>query len=131
MFYLASNCDNGAEELLVGIWFNSDYDASDVTPVKLVLTSDGKTEEYLHVSDTEPYAVGTYSITNSWVDDNGNTWYVWTQSSHAIGTDITWEGYILTKIDNVGTTAEMVWDEDDYPVEINPSNPSYAIYYRQ
>ncbi len=120
------------DEELYGTWLNSEYYVSGDTPwppVKIIYKPNGTFDYYEDVGD-QIHWWGTYTITDSWNDAEGNIWFKLTWKVPAISEVI---NYQLCKISNSGNVMERTNFNLDYPPEINPNSYRYGywIYYRQ
>jgi hypothetical protein len=128
-------------EDLYGTWVNEDYvlepGSIGAPRSKLIINHDGTIESYeTHKRDKttevkrEPW---TYTVTDSWVDSNKNSWYK--LFFKRMGFETSYEGtqYCLLKLSNSNRTLEIARYSVDYPAEIDPNSIrySYRIYYRQ
>lgn len=124
-------------EPLYGRWVNDQLDYSkwinhqgDIFKGKLIIDSDGTIHNYQTPDCPEGYDhVGQnarFKVTESYMDREGNYLYevytVWCPG---------FVGYNLWRLDSSGTMLEGMYDYSDYPIEIQPGDFRYFIFYRQ
>ena len=113
------------KEEVVGTWINPDYENRYGHHAKVVIKPDGMYEGYPNAQDTE-FKFGLLTITDRWIDSEGNIFYK-ALADNLLGTI----KYELWKLSKSGTVFEYVWDNLEYPTDINPDGPGYRIIYRQ
>jgi hypothetical protein len=121
--------DEDLTKAYTGTWINKEYDASSFIVAKIIYFPDGTWKRYKGVEDKYPFDKGENTITEKWIDSNGDIWFECTWESNIFG-----GGHQLTKISNSGNTLEELsilygrrvekWDPNDL-------NYNYKIYYRQ
>ena len=114
-------------EEIYGTWVNPNYGWIRF-PQKIIIKPGGIYEYCLSKSDLAG-SICTYTLTDKWIDSEGNVWYRWIWQWKGVGET----RYELHKISNSGLTWEWEYINsfDDYPTEIDPKHPEYHIYYRQ
>jgi len=113
------------DEELFGTWINTEYDEIGKDS-KIVMKPDGKAE-YYNASTYRDFDKGEFVITNKWVDSKGNIWYALREEIPLYMIRY----YSLFKISDSGKTLQCIFNNRDYPTEIDPEDTRYAIYYRQ
>lgn len=128
------------DEEIYGTWVNTSYsdtmqEGDDQAHTlanyaqKIITTNEGTYEIYNGVNDIVPISKIQYTITEKWTDSDSNIWY---KIASKYKTEYTERARLgLNKIDNTGSTWEIVIAKDDYPTQIDPNHPEYRIYYRQ
>ena len=113
-------------EEIYGTWVNPNY-TKVWFPQKIIIKPDGVYEYYISRLDLVPTYQNTYTLTDKWIDSEGNVCYrmIWK-----------WKGtaqprFELDKFSNLEQTWEFINSFDDYPTEIDSNHPDYHIYYRQ
>jgi len=80
---IAGSCATGKKMVTVddatkqfaGVYVNTKYSGSNPNePQKLVITSDGRLENWQVVNDERTLLTAEYSVTESWLDSKGNTY---------------------------------------------------------
>ena len=111
-------------EPLYGTWTNPDYNT--VTKIaKLIFKPDGTFIEYNHTDITMYLGPYKYTIAESWMDSDGNKYY---KVDIALGIR-SW--YELWRINETDTVLEFVRSNIECPTEIDLTDATYVIYYRQ
>ena len=128
---IAGSCATGKKaikapiESVYGIWENPDYNAS-TTIAKRILRPD---RTFVQCEDTRvPMHLcleGAFTIIESWIDSAGNKYY---KVDLDRGID-NW--YELWRINETDTVFEYIYSYIDYPIEMDPENAAYIIWYRQ
>ena len=126
-----------ANEELYGTWTNESYSGviseGNYTPQKTVTTS-GMYSDYRMLTDHGPGFMGKEEVASKWKDSEGNIWYR-INISGSTG-DNTFKLQSLQKLSKAATVREFVTMEvgafspTSYPTKVDPSDPSYRIYYR-
>jgi hypothetical protein len=122
-----------ASDPLFGTWINEEWDVSSrFKPAKVVFEPDGHEWNYRHIGDTDPMFEGWNTVTRSWVDRSGVRWY----RVRAVGWSLPgqhgkFDGYHLIRISPDGNTMESCFAQYDYPPDVQPLGPCYAVQYRQ
>ena len=123
------------DEEIYGAWHNPDYDETDKSAM-FVFETDGILQTYKTASMTKKWWSGKYTITDKWIDDEGNIWYKFLVTDiklEPISHSETEKYYYLGKISDSGRVFEFSSSGYDYPPEINPDNLKYpsVVHYRQ
>ena len=120
-------------EELYGTWINPDYDET-FNDGKIIHEPDGVLRAYDSATSKKDAWNAKYTITDRWVDVEGNIWYKWllTEAKRGAISD-TDEYCCLSKISDSGRVQERSISSYDYPTEIKPDSfkYDYRIYYRQ
>ena len=115
------------DEELYGVWDNMAYDETDKAAV-FNFETDGVLQTYKSVNRTKKWWNGKFTITDKWIDDEGNIWYKILITEIKLDTisHIDTEKYFyLGKISDSGRVFEFSYSGYDYPPEINPDNLKY------
>jgi hypothetical protein len=129
-------------EEMYGTWVNSLYSGSKYRYItnkqaKIIINSDGIIAKYHSEIDltggidpplkksTVPNETYSFSIEDSWIDREGNSWFK--VSCFSNRNEIHYE---LWKLSNSGKTYELVVKDKDYPKEIDPNDSTYHVFYR-
>jgi hypothetical protein len=139
---VAGSCATGKKAITIedpikninGVYVNTDYGERAYQPQKIVITFDGRFEDWELATQETASGNGEYTIAKSWVDSKGNMYGTVVVKYH--GSSTVEE---LWKLDKTGNTLEMNFrygSGDDYPTKIDPdvehNGPLfYCIYYRQ
>ena len=110
-------------ESVYGTWVNPDYNKS-LRNAKRIIRPDGSITEY-DTTETEKLSQKyLYSISESWMDSDGNKYYK---------VDLTFPEtlYELWKLNDTNTVFESIGSQIDYPTELDPEKWEYRIHYRQ
>lgn len=124
-------------DVIYGTWVNEEMGYE-----KIIITTDSTRELYHYLNQKLPTAIDTFTIDDSWVDENGNKFF----KVHLIpkGKPEVYV-YAIWKINKSGDVLELNryidWesrkgdpkDPKKYPAEVNPDDLGslYYIYYRQ
>jgi hypothetical protein len=137
---IAGSCATGKkayvakeDEELFGTWINTDYDEVQIA-AKIIFDPNGVVRAYPTVSITKEWMIGKFTISDKWIDAEGNIWYKWLRTeAKGMSMSDTSEHYYLGKISDSGRVLELNYSGYDYPTEVNPDSLKYAysIYYRQ
>ena len=113
-----------------GEWYTVDYNnAHPSPPAKVICGLDGTISEYPNLSSKEPQDRGTFSIIDSWVDEQGNLYlkvnckYEKPESVH--------NTFDLWKLDRDGTIWELNRNLTEFPSRIDRTDPSYMLFNRR
>ena len=121
------------DEELFGTWINPDYGQAQKA-VKYIYKSDGVVRAYNAATSTEEFWSAKCTITDKWIDAEGNIWYKWLMTEAKGGAiSDTAEYYFLGKISSSGRVLEQSFSSYEYPTDVNPDSLKYDyfIYYRQ
>ena len=77
---------------------------------------------------TKPSFTFSYTLSDSWYDNEGNFWIKYTFYSFE---EDGYSGYIIFKFSDSGKVRESVWSGAKYPDEMSQIGGNYAIHYRQ
>jgi len=132
------------EKELYGLWINPEYDTSAGKGIKPYLFP-GKwlwfefnkkvgVIPYDKTTDADDdwgaYIPHWYDVNSEWVDDSGaiyfNLTWIWIVSQQE-----GYEYYIFLKLSPDKLQLEFVLSEEEFPSEIDTSDDSYHIYYRE
>jgi len=119
-------------EEICGMWINPDYDET-WKDGKFIYEQDGVFRAY-DVAPSEREAwIAKYTITDRWVDAEGNIWYKWLMTEGRRGSLTLYDYFFLSKISDSGRVQELSLSGHDYPTEIRQDSLKYEyrIYYRQ
>ena len=109
----------GEDEELYGIWYNEENDEV------ITYRPDGHFEDFFFRKSNFPRWYGTFTITEKWVDREGNVWYR-TIVENQIGVT----RYVLNKIGDSGAILENIFFSNNYPDELDPNLISYRTFVR-
>lgn len=113
-----------------GEWFTIDYsEALPSPPAKVICSIDGTLSEYSNLSSNEPQDRGTFSIIESWVDEQGNL-YLKVNCAYE-KPDSIHNTFDLWKLDSSGTVWELNRSLTDFPSKIDRTDPSYMLFNRR
>ena len=137
---IAGSCATGKkasvakdDEEFYGTWSNPDYDES-MGAAKFIFEHDGVLRAFATVNTTKEAWNAKFTITDKWIDAEGNIWYKWLriEATHA-AISVTGEDYYLSRISDSGRVLEQSHSGYDYPNELNPDSLKYdySILYRQ
>ena len=118
------------EEELYGTWINTNYNTVAkmakyvFKPESIRDDADGMYTLYVRDYDENPYESVSFRIEDKWTDDEGNIWYKFEPFA-------VFKYYALFKMSDSGQTLEMIFSNQDYPTEMDPTDIEYRIYYRQ
>ena len=81
LIVILGSCETGKkvkmtkeDEEFVGTWINPDYDETK-TMVKIIIKTNGTWDEYEMSYDDRPFFKCVYTITDKWIDYDGNRFY--------------------------------------------------------
>jgi hypothetical protein len=117
-------------EAFSGTWVNSEYSGG-LWPVKYIIQPNGSWEWHTHETITSISYYGTTSISEKWIDADGNIWYSCRLSCEKCPQD----AYEINKISNSGNTRELLFSlsreltYEDW--QTGEFKYNYRIYYRQ
>jgi hypothetical protein len=129
-FFLLTGCPTApvVTPTIVGTWVNSDYNGLEGPYAKMEYIDTGAgtytIKMFINDTDTLPDITGTGTKTEEWTDSEGN---LFLKIEMDIGTTL----YALMKIHANNQKLEGVSSDSDYPTEVDPLHPTYAIYDRQ
>jgi hypothetical protein len=105
------------KEELYGSWVNKEFDGEKIyqTHSRWDFNSDETWASYVDISSKSPKWKGPYSITDKWLNNNGDVWYKMTWKNEISGTN----GFGLILISNSGSTFEAAYSQSRYPEKIN------------
>ena len=138
---IAGSCATGKkayvakdDEELYGAWSNLGYDETDAAHMFLFET-DGVLQTYKTANTTKKWWNGKYTITDKWIDDEGNIWYkilITEIKLDTISLPDAEKYYYLGKISDSGRVFEFSYSGYDYPPEVNPDSLKYPyrVYWR-
>ena len=137
---IAGSCATGKkayvvqeDEELFGTWINPDYGGL-AKAEKVIHEPDGVVRYYSTATSTKEVWNAKCTITDRWIDAEGNILYKWLETEGKGGSIVDpSDYYCLGKISDSGTVLEFSYSSYDYPTEVNPDSLKYAyrIYYRQ
>jgi len=110
-----------------GTWVNSDYNEK-YGWAKEIFHPDGTSEWYSKITDKKPSLTFSYTLSDSWYDNEGNFWIRYTFYTFE---EDGYSGYKILKFSDSGKVRESVWSGVKYPDEMSPIGGNYAIHYRQ
>ena len=123
--------DTALIEDLCGVsWVGTDYNVDfgeGLMVVKWIYYPNGKCEAFFDIHSKKPAWNDTFTIVESWIDFEGNSWYKVKFKLH-------WSNvvtnYALFRLNNTKTILEHSYSDIDYPTEIDPNSDrySYRIY---
>ncbi len=120
-----------ADDPLVGVWTNPEYERTGETTAKWEFFMNGKELDYFGIADEIPRYECMNTIEAKWVDVGGVRWYkirtvFWV---YCTGSERT-EALLLARIDASGTKLESVLGYLEYPEEIGELGSRYRAYYK-
>jgi hypothetical protein len=120
-------------EEFFGTWINAEYDES-FKNGKMIHTPEGIVHAYDGAADQEEAWNAKFTITDRWVDDEGNVWYKWLLTDCRRGSikDVS-EYCCVSKISDSGRVMEVSRSGNDFQVDLNPDTLKYEylVYYQQ
>jgi hypothetical protein len=125
-----------ANEELYGTWTNQSYRgiSDDAYRPQKVVMIQGTYTDFSMLADPTPSAVGNEEVTGKWHDAEGSVWYKIRGIGTEGGTAVKFVS--LQKLSRSATVRELVVVLADssgplsYPAKIDPTDPSYRVYYR-
>jgi len=123
-----TGCPAGPEAgwSIIGTWTNNTYDGNPQQPGKIVVESDGTFEIYSNSTDSSAADTGTYTIEQQWTEPDYHYFHFKTVQT---GSGETW--YNLVQLSRNGDLYSANSGSTDYPTGIDPSDPTFATYWRQ
>jgi hypothetical protein len=112
-------------EKCYGTWINTEYDKIIKNSARVIIKSDGTAEYYWFISDKTPHVSASYSVTDSWKDTEGNTYFnIYEEAKHQGWSPIY---YTLWKLSVTGEILETEFTTWDYPTELDTNSYYYRI----
>jgi hypothetical protein len=118
-------------EKCYGTWVNPKYDDNYMKSSIYVIKSDGTWEVSRNTIDKNPNFSGTFRVTDSWIDSEGNLYFKIAIEYKGYGDKDKIHNYELWRLSNTGETFEIEYTNWDYPTEFHVDSYNYRIYYRQ
>jgi beta-lactamase regulating signal transducer with metallopeptidase domain len=121
------------QEEFFGTWINSEYDES-FKNGKMIHTPEGVLHAFDGAADQEEAWNAKYTITDKWMDNEGNVWYKWLLTDCRRGAIKDVNDYCcVSKISDSGRVMEVSRSGNDYHVVMDPDTLKYEylVYYQQ
>jgi hypothetical protein len=120
-----------AMQKIAGVYINLEHTGSAMKPQKLIITSDGRIEDWSFASQISPTWKGQYIVAASWQDSEGNL-FCTVDVSYYEGNHV----QELWKLSTSGNVLEMNYKKGirgEYPARIDPTDymTYYAVMYRE
>jgi len=141
-------------EEVYGTWVNTEYSGDYTeeqkirTRLEILMTEDvseligiekvifypgGKCQLFPTTLTTAPIGEVEYAIASKWTDSDGSILYkqAWVHYFEYHGKFEKDRNFTTIKVNASKQTIEFVFDDADYPTEVDPEHSKYRIYYRQ
>jgi hypothetical protein len=116
----------GQVSVYVGNWANPAYNGGG--PAARNVMTENSATLYTKTTDdsNSPSAIMSFTITDHWTSGGVHYFKMFFATSPFGG-----PGYALARVSNNNNTLEFAISPTDYPATIDPTDPTYAIWYRQ